>query len=386
MGFFSRFENKAEDVIEGSGGSGRGGIEPVKLAKRACKEMEREKMVGVGNEYAPTLYNILLSPADDEKMSGYYPSLAGEIETYLTSHAERTGLVFDCPPLVRFIVDEGLKRGRFDIIAESVSPAIIRELRHEEMVHYGLEKEVPEEAQYQQPVYKEPVYQEPAAPAEPAYEPEDLYQQPYQEPQAYGEPQPYEDQYYQQPQTYQPDSSYQQPQQPSSKPPENHASVAGSAYVAGAAANVARQAANAKRVYPPTNAPVESAYEPRAYHPQGYEEPSSAASADATVMINEAPIPEPPHAALYNYGTQDRYQIYAERSTIGRETTCNVVIPDPSVSRHHAEILHNDNGWLIRDTGSTNGTSVNGTPTTQSRIYNGDIISLGNTQLEFQEG
>ena len=61
MGFFSRFEDRAEGMIEGS--SGRGGIEPVKLAKRAAKEMEREKMVGVGHEYAPTLYNVLVSPA-----------------------------------------------------------------------------------------------------------------------------------------------------------------------------------------------------------------------------------------------------------------------------------------------------------------------------------
>lgn len=53
MGIFSRFENKAEDVIEGSGGRGRGGIEPVKLAKRACKEMEHEKMIGVGTSMRP---------------------------------------------------------------------------------------------------------------------------------------------------------------------------------------------------------------------------------------------------------------------------------------------------------------------------------------------
>lgn len=139
MGIFSRFENKAEDVIEGSGGRGRGGIEPVKLAKRACKEMEHEKMIGVGHECAPTLYNILVSPEDDAAMSGYYPSLAGEIETYLTGQGAQRGLVFDCPPLARFIVDDGLRRGKFDIIAESVSPAIIAELRHEEMVRYGIE-------------------------------------------------------------------------------------------------------------------------------------------------------------------------------------------------------------------------------------------------------
>lgn len=190
MGLFSRFENKAEDVIEGGAGRGKGGIEPVKLAKRAFKEMQREKMVGVGHEYAPTLYNVLLSPEDDAKMSGYYPSLAGEIETYLTSKAESAGLVFDCQPLVRFIIDDGLKRGRFDIIAESVSPAIIAELRDEEMAHYGIKP--------MRPLYDTPSNDDPfgmpvrdAAPAQ--VQPEPIYREPEPvavEPQPVAQPQP----------------------------------------------------------------------------------------------------------------------------------------------------------------------------------------------------
>ncbi len=139
MGLFSRFEDKAEDVIEGGM---RGGLEPVKIAKRAAKEMQREKMIGVGHEYAPTLFNVLVSEEDDRKMGGCYPSIAGEIETFLTSKAEQSNLLFDCPPLVRFIVDSGLKRGKFDIIAENVSPAIIEELRREEMEHYGLDMRI----------------------------------------------------------------------------------------------------------------------------------------------------------------------------------------------------------------------------------------------------
>ena len=199
MGFFSRFEDRAEGMIEGS--SGRGGIEPVKLAKRAAKEMEREKMVGVGHEYAPTLYNVLVSPDDDERMSGYYPSLAGEVETYLTSAADRGGLVFDCPPLVRFIVDDGLKRGKFDIIAESVSPAIISELRHEEMVHYGIEEDIPmansysyedsprgyeEPAAYEQSSYGQDSY------GQPAYDARPLTPEPEPEPYRREEPAAYE--------------------------------------------------------------------------------------------------------------------------------------------------------------------------------------------------
>lgn len=326
MGIFSRFENKAEDVIEGSGGRGRGGIEPVKLAKRACKEMEHEKMIGVGHEYAPTLYNILVSPEDDAAMSGYYPSLAGEIETYLTGQGAQRGLVFDCPPLARFIVDDGLRRGKFDIIAESVSPAIIAELRHEEMVRYGIEPDYDnlddfdfdrahEHSRSQAPrPEREP---EPDFPAEDGFAGEpagDDFDDP-----AFAAPMP-------------------------------------------AATSMP--------------APEENMFGDTA---------DGDAAGQRTVMLNEPVIPEP-QAVLYNLKTQRVYQLREDRTVVGRDTNCDVIIGDPSVSRHHAEVLHNDSGWLIRDTGSTNGIIVNGVATTQSRIYDGDIIDLGTTQLEFQEG
>lgn len=327
MGFFSRFEDRAEGMIEGS--SGRGGIEPVKLAKRAAREMEREKMVSVGHEYAPTLYNVLVSPDDDERMSGYYPSLAGEVETYLTSAADRGGLVFDCPPLVRFIVDDGLKRGKFDIIAESVSPAIISELRHEEMVHYGIEEDIPMANSY-------------------SYE---------DSPRGYEEPTAYDQDSYEQP-------SYDASPRASEPEPYRHEEPA---------AYGQRPAAEPARVYPPTNAPEPEPYAP----PQAVEDINS----ERTTVI-AAPQP---HAALFNYTTQQHTVLAKERTTIGREKGCDVVIPDPSVSRRHAEILHNESGWLIRDTGSTNGLSVNGVATAQARVYNGDVINLGRTKLEFQE-
>ena len=41
-------------------------------------------------------------------------------------------------PLVRFIVDEGLRHGKFDVIAEAVAAPLIAQLRQEEMERYGL--------------------------------------------------------------------------------------------------------------------------------------------------------------------------------------------------------------------------------------------------------
>lgn len=331
MGIFSRFENKAEDVIEGSGGRGRGGIEPVKLAKRACKEMEHEKMIGVGHEYAPTLYNILVSPEDDAAMSGYYPSLAGEIETYLTGQGAQRGLVFDCPPLARFIVDDGLRRGKFDIIAESVSPAIIAELRHEEMVRYGIE---------------------------PDYDNLDNFD-------------------------FDRSQSHSRNQQPQGADFPADDGFAGEPF----ASDFDEPLFDAPAPMPSgTPAPGPDAFANDAVDNATDDAVSDAAPADQRTVILNEPMPQQPQAVLYNLKTQRVYQLRDDRTVVGRDTNCDVIIGDPSVSRHHAEVLHNDSGWLIRDTGSTNGMIVNGIATTQSRIYDGDIIDLGATQLEFQEG
>lgn len=331
MGIFSRFENKAEDVIEGSGGRGRGGIEPVKLAKRACKEMEHEKMIGVGHEYAPTLYNILVSPEDDAAMSGYYPSLAGEIETYLTGQGAQRGLVFDCPPLARFIVDDGLRRGKFDIIAESVSPAIIAELRHEEMVRYGIE---------------------------PDYDNLDNFD-------------------------FDRSQSHSRNQQPQGADFPADDGFAGEPF----ASDFDEPLFDAPAPMPSgTPAPGPDAFANDAVDNATDDAVSDAAPADQRTVILNEPMPQQPQAVLYNLKTQRVYQLRDDRTVVGRDTSCDVIIGDPSVSRHHAEVLHNDSGWLIRDTGSTNGMIVNGIATTQSRIYDGDIIDLGTTQLEFQEG
>ena len=48
------------------------------------------------------------------------------------------------------------------------------------------------------------------------------------------------------------------------------------------------------------------------------------------------------------------------RLTIGRASDCDLMLADPSVSRHHAELRRQDEGWLLVDLGSTNGTRLNG--------------------------
>jgi len=118
----------------------RGPIEPAQIAKRAEKQMNHQKLVGSGKQYAPTLFTVLVNRNDDDKLFNFYPTMAAEIETYLVAKGTQNGLTFDGRPLVRFIVDKDLKSGKFDVFADNVAAPIIAQLREEEMEYYGLEK------------------------------------------------------------------------------------------------------------------------------------------------------------------------------------------------------------------------------------------------------
>ena len=64
---------------------------------------------------------------------------------------------------------------------------------------------------------------------------------------------------------------------------------------------------------------------------------------------------------------------------IGRLPELEVAIDDLSVSRLHAEVLLSDDGWVVRDRGSSNGTILNGVRIgrTPQPLRPGDTIKLG---------
>lgn len=71
---------------------------------------------------------------------------------------------------------------------------------------------------------------------------------------------------------------------------------------------------------------------------------------------------------------------------IGRSDDVDIVIPDPTVHRHHATIhCTEDAEYLVTDmgAGTGNGVVVNGHPVLQHQIFNGDEIRLGRARLMF---
>jgi pSer/pThr/pTyr-binding forkhead associated (FHA) protein len=66
-----------------------------------------------------------------------------------------------------------------------------------------------------------------------------------------------------------------------------------------------------------------------------------------------------------------------EARSLGRASACDYVIHDPTVSHRHAELERVDDGWLIRDLGSLNGTRVNGWLVQEQRLRDGDTLTFG---------
>ncbi|MGH3260970.1 MAG: FHA domain-containing protein, partial [Trebonia sp.] len=69
---------------------------------------------------------------------------------------------------------------------------------------------------------------------------------------------------------------------------------------------------------------------------------------------------------------------------IGRDATCDLAIPDMTVSRLHARLERTDDGWLLSDLESRNGTRVNGWLVRgKVPVRVGDLVSFGSLDVIF---
>ena len=81
--------------------------------------------------------------------------------------------------------------------------------------------------------------------------------------------------------------------------------------------------------------------------------------------------------------TGERFTLAEHPISIGRRPECNIVLADPNVSRNHAEIRPQGDGFVLTDLGSTNGSKVNGDGRT-AHAADGDELTFGNTRLRFE--
>lgn len=398
MGFFSRFEGKMEDAFDGAADKmSKSPISPVQITKKAEKQMRHGKMVVAGNQAAPTLYTVLVNPSDDQRLFGYYPTLAGETETYLAAKAQQHGMIMDGQPLVRFVVDDALKSGKFEVIAEMVSAPIIAQLRAEEMQRYGL---APQGAGMFGAAAQRFDARGGAgygAPQQPQYQQSYDYDYPGQEQGAYGyegahEPLPYvpQDEI-----DYSIDygeytfnsidyNNFQGNDRVDSVPfqqsiPSIDASAAsglneganmaapgvgfGAAAGMGAAAGVAAGAAAGGARVP---------------------EIGAGRTVEPANPLSPLPPEDQRRECLVDMASNRMYVLNKPHMKIGRESSNDIQIADINASRLHAEIDCDPVGtWTLTDVGSTNGTMVNNRTIAVQPLSLGDRITVGTTILMF---
>jgi hypothetical protein len=113
--------------------------------------------------------------------------------------------------------------------------------------------------------------------------------------------------------------------------------------------------------------------------------PPSAPLLDQTVLYQDpTPAAAPAAARAVLRGAHEQWELAEAVSIIGRSRRCDVVLTDPNVSRQHAEIRRQDDGFEIRDLGSTNGIRVNRRDCKQAVLQDGDRIELGTAELRFE--
>lgn len=71
-------------------------------------------------------------------------------------------------------------------------------------------------------------------------------------------------------------------------------------------------------------------------------------------------------------------------ATVGREPGCDVLLGSPTVSRRHALVFPDGEGWIVRDLGSGNGTFLDARRVDEARLADGMAIRFGSVPAWFE--
>jgi pSer/pThr/pTyr-binding forkhead associated (FHA) protein len=78
------------------------------------------------------------------------------------------------------------------------------------------------------------------------------------------------------------------------------------------------------------------------------------------------------------------HDLSAPETLIGRHPATDITLVDEGVSREHAVVTMDDDGFAIEDLQSTNGTKLNGKRVRSARLRDGDEIQIGGTLFVFR--
>lgn len=394
MNVLTIFEQRIGAIFETGAPGERVPFSFKRLAKRAVREMEDETFVIDGVDTAPALYTILVSSKDDFLMRPMYVAITNEISQLIEAQAKKRGYTFVGKPLVRFMVDPALRGGKFSVFAENIDPRTLARLRDEENAYLGVTP--PREIIMEQgfvpepvPVHEEepaPIAQEVAFMGENLAPSEDMMEAPGVdlEPEQQFEPAAM--------------SGFDQDLEPVDMPaPEPVPAV------------IPAEDLSVVPVIPDIDEDFVSDLERFDLDTDEAEEVATPNRQDALAgvpdflqNVSESFVDEPvvdtpdpfsvaadveasPTCTIRDIESGRTQVITSDYTIIGRgQTPGGIVVRDPNASRRHAELVYQNGQWIVRDLRSTNGTLVNDIDVPEAVLHDGDVLTIGLTNLEFR--
>ncbi|HZQ04010.1 MAG TPA: DUF3662 and FHA domain-containing protein [Gaiellaceae bacterium] len=117
--------------------------------------------------------------------------------------------------------------------------------------------------------------------------------------------------------------------------------------------------------------------------PKRPQPPPTELAPGATMIYDPGSAPrEPVEVATITFNGR-AFPLDDVRTVIGRSKDADIQVPDPNVSRRHAEVRHEGADYLLVDLDSTNGIEVDGRRVRRLELENGTRFTLGSTELVF---
>lgn len=101
------------------------------------------------------------------------------------------------------------------------------------------------------------------------------------------------------------------------------------------------------------------------------------------IPIEEMKEAKPSLLVLKGPNKGDKFILNKDEVTMGRHPESDIFLSDITVSRNHAKVVHREGRFTIQDSGSLNGTYLNGKPVDEASLSDKDEIQIGKFKLMF---
>ena len=157
-------------------------------------------------------------------------------------------------------------------------------------------------------------------------------------------------------------------------------------------AELAAQASLALKVTPVVHVLPEEGMDPHEVRVEARWMPEEATEVEKTREMETSEVDAEAEATIAPQGRpflilegQRHVNLLQPMVSIGRALDNDVIIEDPRISRHHAQLRRRYGRYVLYDLGSSGGTQINGYPIEECVLHSGDIISFAHIQVIYGE-